>query len=170
MRYRLRLLERGLGCAAMVDGRAPDELPLGSWARAGTFVGLVVAAAGERVTLFDPGERQRTDVARAEVAPLPAGGVTVTVTADLPLPHGVDEATVRRWIASLTDLTLRERMYAALTDADLDEGAALPDARVTVNPVASGTVCLCGSRTPAPAGSELICSNCGRLAVGAPTS
>ena len=154
----------------MVDGRAPDELPLGSWARAGTFVGLVVAADGERVTLFDPGERQRTEIARPEVQPLPSGGVTVTVTADLPLPHGVDETTVRRWVASLTDLTLRERMYAALAEAGLDEGAALPDARITVGPVASGTVCLCGARTPGPAGSETICSSCGRLAVGAPTS
>lgn len=154
----------------MVDGRAPGELPLGSWARAGTFIGLVVAADGERVTLFDPGERQRTDVARTEVHSLPSGGVTVTVTAELPLPHGVDEATVRRWVASLTDLTLRERMYAALTEADLDEGAALPDARVTVDPVVSGTVCLCGTRTPAPAGAEMICSNCGRLAVGAPSA
>ena len=154
----------------MVDGRAPHELPLGSWAKAGTFIGLVVAADGERVTLFDPGERQRTDVPRTDVQTLPSGGVTVTVTADLPLPHGVDEATVRRWVASLTDLTLRERMYAALAEAGLDEGAALPDARVTVDPVASGTVCLCGTRTPAPPGAEVICSNCGRLAVGAPTA
>ena len=154
----------------MVDGRAPGELVLGSWARAGNFVGLVVAADGETVTLFDPGERQRTDAPRADVQALPAGGVTVSVTVDVPLPHGVDETTVRRWVASLTDLTLRERAYSALADAGLDEGAALPDARVTVAPLVSGTVCLCGARTPGPPGSEIVCSNCGRLAVGAPTS
>lgn len=154
----------------MVDGRAPGELLLGSWARSGGFVGLVVALDGEAVTLFDPGERQRLDAARKDVQPVPAGGVTVTVTVDLPLPHGLDETTVRRWVASLTDMTLRERAYAALSEAALDEGAALPDARITVNPVTSGTVCLCGARTPAPAGAEIRCSNCGRLAVGPPTA
>lgn len=153
----------------MVDGRAPGELLLGSWARAGNFIGLVVKADGEHVTLFDPGERQRADVPRTDVQALPAGGVTVGVTVDLPVPHGVDETTVRRWVASLTDLTLRERLYAALAEEGLDEGAALPDARVTVNPVDHGTVCLCGTRTPAPPGSEVVCSNCGRLAVGAPS-
>lgn len=154
----------------MVDARTPGELLLGSWARSGQFVGLVVRVDGETVTLFDPGERHRLDAPRADVAPLPAGGVTVTVRVDLPLPHGVDEATVRRWVASLTDLTLRERAYAALAEAALDEGAALPDARINVDPIDHGTVCLCGARTPAPAGTELVCSNCGRLAVGAPTA
>lgn len=152
----------------MVDGRTPDELLLGGWARAGTFVGLIAAADGERVTLFDPGERQRTDVSPSDVTVLPSGAVTVRVAVDLPLPHGVDETTVRRWVASLVDLSLRERAYAALAEAGLDEGAALPDARVTVDPVDHGTVCLCGARTPAPAGAEIVCSNCGRLAVGAP--
>ena len=154
----------------MVDGRAPGELLLGSWAKSGSFVGLVVAADGETVTLFDPGERQRMDAPRPDVQALPAGAVTVSVTVDLPLPHGVDETTVRRWVASLTDLTLRERAYSALADAGLDEGAALPDARITVGPIDHGTVCLCGARTPAPAGAEIVCSNCGRLAVGAPTT
>ncbi len=154
----------------MVDARVPGELLLGSWARAGSFVGLVVKADGETVSLFDPGERQRLDAPTATVQALPAGGVTVTVTVDVPLPHGVDESTVRRWVASLTDPMLRELAYAALAEAGLDEGAALPDARVTVAPLASGTVCLCGARTPAPAGSEIVCTNCGRLAVGAPTT
>ena len=154
----------------MVDARAPGELLLGSWARAGSFVGLVARIDGETVSLFDPGERQRVDVPATDVQALPAGGVTVSVTVDVPLPHGVDESAVRRWIASLTDPTLRERAYAALAEAGLDEGAALPDARVTVAPLVSGTVCLCGARTPAPAGSEIRCSNCGRLAVGAPTT
>lgn len=154
----------------MVDARVPGELLLGGWARAGEFVGLVVKVDAENVTLFDPGDRQRLDAPAADVSALPAGGVTVTVTVDVPLPHGVDESTVRRWIASLTDPMLRERAYAALAEAGLDEGAALPDARVTVGPLDHGTVCLCGARTPAPAGSEIVCSNCGRLAVGAPTS
>lgn len=154
----------------MVEARVPGELLLGSWAKAGSFVGLVARVDGETVTLFDPGERQRLDVPIGDVAAMPSGGVTVTVTVDVPLPHGVDESAVRRWLATLTDPTLRERAYAALAEAGLDEGAALPDARVTVAPLASGTVCLCGARTPAPAGSEIRCTNCGRLAVGAPTS
>lgn len=154
----------------MVDGRAQGELIVGGWARSGGVVGLVAAVDGENVTLFDPGERTRTTAARTEVEALPAGGVTVSVSVDLPVPHGVDEYTLRRWVASLTDPVLRDRAYAALVEAELDEGAALPNVRVDVQPIESGSVCLCGSRTPAPAGAEVRCTNCGRLAVGAPVS
>jgi len=152
----------------MVDARAPGELLLGGWARSGTIVGLVAAVDGEQVTLFDPGERTRTTVARTEVEAVPAGAVTVSVSVDLPVPHGIDEHSLRRWIASLTDPHLRDRALAALTESELDEGAALPSVRVDVRPVESGSVCLCGARTPAPAGAELRCTSCGRLAVGAP--
>ena len=154
----------------MVDARTPGELVLGGWARSRGIVGLVAAVDGENVTLFDPGERTRTTVARTEVEAVPAGGVTVTISVELPVPHGVDEHTLRRWVASLTDPHLRDRAYAALTESGLDEGAALPSVRVDVRPVESGTVCLCGARTPAPAGAEVRCTNCGRLAVGAPVS
>ena len=154
----------------MVDGRAPGELLLGGWARSGSFVGLVVAVDGESVTLFDPAERQMTKVVRAEVEAVPAGGVTLTVTVDLPVPHGIGEPALRRWVASLTDDTLRERAHAALKEQGLDEGAALPAARVSVMPVTNGTVCLCGSRMPAPPGAEMVCTNCGRLAVGPPAA
>jgi hypothetical protein len=152
----------------MVDARTPGELIVGGWARSGGIVGLVAAVDGEHVTLFDPGERTRTTVARVEAEPVPAGAVTVSVSVDLPVPHGIDEHSLRRWVASLTDPVLRDRAAAALTESGLDEGAALPDVRVDVRPVASGSVCLCGARTPAPAGVELRCTNCGRLAVGAP--
>jgi hypothetical protein len=37
-------------------------------------------------------------------------------------------------------------------------------------PVTNGTVCLCGSRMPAPPGAEMVCTNCGRLAVGPPAA
>lgn len=154
----------------MVDGRAPGELLLGTWARSGTFVGLVVAADGESVSLFDPAERQVAKVLREDVEVVPAGGVTITVTVDLPVPHGVNESALRRWVAALTDDTLRERAHSALTEQGLDEGAALPAARLSVAPVTSGVVCLCGSRMPAPPGAEMVCTNCGRLAVGPPTS
>jgi hypothetical protein len=152
----------------MVDGRAPDELLLGGWARSGAIVGLVAAVDGENVTLFDPGERTRTTVARGDVEAVPAGAVTVAVSVDLPVPHGVDEHTLRRWVATLTDSVIRDRAYAALAEAGLDEGAALPSVRVDVRPVDSGSICLCGAKTPAPAGAELRCTSCGRLAVGAP--
>lgn len=154
----------------MVDGRAPGELLLGGWARSGSVVGLVAELDGEQVTLFDPGERTRTTANREEVEALPAGGVTVSISVDVPVPHGVAEHTLRRWLASLTDPVLRDRAYAALAEAGLDEGAALPNVRVDVRPAEGGSVCLCGARTPAPPGAELRCTNCGRLAVGAPAS
>ena len=154
----------------MVDGRAPGELLLGAWARSGAMVGLVAALDGESVTLFDPGERTQSTVPRADVEALPAGAVTVSMTVDLPLPHGIEESSLRRWVASLTDDGLRERAYAALTEANLDPGAALPSVRMEVRGVDHGTVCLCGARTPAPPGAEVRCSACGRLAVGPPTA
>ena len=154
----------------MVDGRAPDELLLGTWARSGNMIGLVAAVDGERVTLFDPAERHRADVARTTVQAVPAGAVAVTVSVELPLPHGVEETAVRRWVATLLDPVLRERAYAALMEAELDGGAAVPSPRVDVRAVGGGAVCLCGARLPAPAGAEIACSNCGRLAVGPPTS
>lgn len=145
-----------------------DEVRVGDWARSGGMVGLVAALDDETVTLFDPGERHRADVARSDVQRLPAGAVTVTVSVDLPVPHGVDESMLRRWVASLTDEVLRERAYAALAEAGMDEGAALPGARVDVRPVDSGMVCLCGARVPGPPGGSVVCPSCGRRAVGAP--
>lgn len=144
------------------------ELRIGSWARAGQLVGLVAALDDDTVTVFDPGERHMARVARAEAQPLPAGAVTVTVSVELPLAHGLSEDALRRWIASLTDDVIRERAYAALAEAGLDEGAALPGVRLRVEPVASGTVCLCGARTPGAPGQEIVCGNCGRTAVGPP--
>ena len=144
------------------------DLRLGSWARAGNLVGLVAAIDGDEVTLFDPGERQQARVPAAEVQPVPAGGVRVTLTVDLPLPHGIGEPALRRWVASLADDVVRDRAHAALTEAGLDPGAALPAVRVDVRPVESGPVCLCGQKVPAPAGAELACPSCGRTAVGPP--
>ncbi len=155
----------------MDDGQSTTSPRLGSWARTGGLVGLVAGVDGDRIRLFDPAERQAATVDRADVELLPAGAVTVTVTVDLPLPHGMDESAVRRWVAALTDLSLRDRAAAALTEQGLDPGAALPDARVTVDPVAGTTaVCLCGARVPAPAGARLECPSCGREAVGAPVA
>jgi hypothetical protein len=154
----------------MSDERSEPTTPrLGSWARSGGLVGLVAAVDGDEITLFDPGDRQLARVARADVEAVPAGAVSVTVTVDLPLPHGVDETAVRRWVAALTDLTTRDRAASLLTDQGLDQGAALPDARVSVRPIeGTAAVCLCGARVPAPAGARLPCPSCGREAVGAP--
>lgn len=146
------------------------DLRIGGWARSGGLVGLIAAIDGTSVTLFDPADRRRAEVAATDVEVLPASAVTVRVTVDLPLPHGLDEQAVRRWVASLTDDEVRERAHAALIEAGLDEGAALPAARLEVAPVASGSVCLCGSRTPAPPGAALACPSCGRLAVGPPAA
>jgi L-asparaginase II len=141
---------------------------LGSWARSGGLVGLVAAVDGDEIALFDPGERQLARVPRSAVESVPAGAVTMTVTIDLPVPHGVDESSLRRWAASLTDLALRDRAAQALTDHGLDPGAALPDARVSVRAMESGAVCLCGAKVPAPDGARLPCPACGREAVGPP--
>lgn len=146
-----------------------DGPRLGSWARSGGLTGLVAAVDDISITLFDPGDRQMATVPRAEVESVPVGAVTVTVTIDLPVPHGVDESTLRRWSASLTDLTMRERAAAVLTEQGLDPGAALPDARFSVRAMeSSGAICLCGARVPAPDGARLTCPSCGREAVGPP--
>lgn len=150
------------------EGGTP--LRIGAWARGGTLVGLVAAHRDGEVTLFDPAARQMTRVPEAVVAPVPAGAVRVTVSVDLPLAHGLDEEDVRRWVATLIDPVLRERAYAALAEAGLDEGAALPDVRVDVRtPESTGAICLCGARTPAPDGVAIACPACGRQAVSRPT-
>lgn len=148
---------------------AADGPRLGSWARTGEMVGLVAAVAADEVALFDPAERQVARVPRGELQPVPAGAVTVTVTVDLPLAHGLDEDAVRRWTASLLDGVLRERAAAALTEAGLDPGAALPPAHVDVSAsTTGGAVCLEGHRSPAPDGTAIACPACGREAVARP--
>lgn len=145
-----------------------EPLRLGTWARTGDFVGIVAKVDEAEITLFNPGERTQTTVAEAEVEAVPAAAVTVTATVDLPLAHGVEEAEVRRWVASLLDEALRERAVVALAEAGIDEGAALPTVRLSVAPMASGAVCLCGAKMPAPAGTAHACTSCGREAVAPP--
>jgi hypothetical protein len=153
------------------SANSPNDPRLGSWARAGGLVGLVVAVDADAITLFDPGERQLARADRSEVSSVPAGAVTVTVTVDLPVPHGVDEPALRRWVAALTDLSTRDRAVQVLREQGVDEGAALPDARFSVRALeGTAAVCLCGARVPAPAGARLACPSCGREMVGAPLS
>ena len=142
---------------------------MGTWARAGDMVGVVAALDGDSVTVFSPGDRKVATVSRSELVLVPAGAVTVTLQVDVPLPHGLGEEAVRRWIASLADPVLRERAAAALSEAGLDDGAALPQVRANVAPAAaSGAVCLCGARTPAPPGTIVACARCGRQAASRP--
>jgi hypothetical protein len=142
-----------------------NDLPLGSWARSGSFTGLVARSDELHVTLFDPGSRQQHQAARGQVQPVPAAAVRVTVTVDLPLPHGFDEDSLRRWVGVLTDPVLRERAAAAMSDAGLDPGAAQPEVSVDVRALDDGLArCLCGATTPAASGVAVICSACGRQA------
>jgi len=146
----------------------PDHR-LGAWVRAENVVGLVAALEGDELSVFDPIARVVTRVPSTSAAALPAGAVTVTVSVDVPLPHGLEEDGVSRWIGSLVDPLVRERALDALREAGLDEGAALPPVRVSVDPAAGGgAVCLAGHRTPAPDGSSLACPGCGREAVARP--
>lgn len=154
----------------MSDASADVFVPrLGSWARARGFVGLVVAADTETVSLFDPGARQLTRVPLGEASVLPGGAVTVAVRMEVPIPHGFPEQSLRRWLASLTDDRAREQARAALREAGVDEGATLPPVRLEVEAVGtSGAVCLCGARTPALEGAKVACRACGREAVSRP--
>lgn len=138
---------------------------LGAWARSGAFIGLV-AAVDDEVTLFDPAARQSARVPAAEVEPLPAGAVTVTLRLDLPLPHGLVESDLRRWAASLVDETLRERAAAALVQAGLDPGAALPPVVVELSAADEAALCLAGHRTAGD--GPVACAECGREAVPPP--
>jgi hypothetical protein len=137
----------------------------GSWARAGGFVGLVAAIDGDQLTLFDPGARRQQQVPLAAAQVVPAAAVRVTLTVDLPLPHGLDEASVRRWVALLADPVLRERAADAMTEAGLDHGAAAPQVAMDARALSDGLArCLCGATTPATAGIPVACDVCGRQA------
>lgn len=138
---------------------------VGQWGKVGELIGLVAAVEGDRVTLFDPAEREQTTVAAGSVTPLPAGAVQVTVTATLPVPHGVGEEELRRWMATLADDRVRERAVTALADAGLDDGAARPPVSVEVA-VADTSACLCGDPPQIEPGAAAACPSCGRQAVG----
>lgn len=147
----------------------PHALRLGGWGRAGDLVGVVAALDDDGVTLFDPGERRMTRLPAADVLPLEAGAVTVSLRVDLPVPHGLGEQALIRWAASLADEDVRRRARAALAEAGIDEAVMLPQVRLDVEPVStSGAVCLCGARTPAADGTSVACAACGRQAVTRP--
>ncbi|HVL99301.1 MAG TPA: hypothetical protein VM324_08420 [Egibacteraceae bacterium] len=142
---------------------------LGSWARASDVTGVVAALATDTVTLFDPGNRRMAEVSRADLTPLEAGAVTVAVHVDLPVPHGLSQEALLRWVASLADTVVRQRAREALTDAGLDDAVTLPDVRLDVQAsTTGGALCLCGARTPTPDGTSAVCGACGRQAVAPP--
>lgn len=147
----------------------PAPLLPGTWARSGAFVGVVAAQDDDGVALFDPAQRQLLRAPAAEVEAVPAGAVTVTVTLDVPLAHGLAEDDLRRWVATLVDGLLRERAGDALRDAGLDDGAALPPVAVEVRAAEGDEArCLAGHRTPSPDGAPRACPVCGRQAVPPP--
>jgi hypothetical protein len=145
------------------DGHAAP--PLGGWARADDFIGLVAHRDEHHVTLFDPGRRQQRQAAHDVVQAVPAAAVRVSVTVDLPLPHGLNEESLRRWVALLVDPVLRERAAAAMAEAGLDDGAAQPPITFDAAALADGLArCLCGATTPAAPGVAVTCGACGRQA------
>jgi hypothetical protein len=103
-------------------------MQIGTWARSGTFTGLVAAIAEDgTVTLFNPGDRQ---VLRAD--PGTAAG----------LPAGRDPAVERLLLeavgdvqAALVDPILRDRARDALAEGGLDPSAFAPTATVEVREV-----------------------------------
>lgn len=137
---------------------------VGGWARAGAVVGVVARIDGDTVTVFDPGGRRRHDASADDVRAVPAASVRVTVTVDLPLPHGLDETALRRWTAMLLDPVLRERAAEALEGDGLDPGVALPTPQVAATALRDGLArCLCGTTVPAdPATTPPACPSCGR--------
>lgn len=136
---------------------------LGAWARADGIVGVVARVAGGRVTLFDPGQRRQHTVAADALQHVPSAAVRVTATVDVPLPHGLDETDLRRWMAMLTDPVLRDRARQALGDEQLDAGATLPEVTVTAMPLTDGALhCLCGAATPPGDSDTGACPRCGR--------
>lgn len=144
--------------------RAPAPT-LGVWARADGFIGVVARTTDGQVTLFDPGQRRQHTVAADAIEAVPSAAVRVTVTVDLPLPHGIDESALRRWVAMLTDPVLRTSASEALAAADLDAGVTLPVAAVTASAIADGSLhCLCGAATPTGdlATGVSTCPQCGR--------
>lgn len=143
-----------------------EQAPLpGSWARAGGRVGVVAHSDGQHVTLFDPGARAQWRVPVAEAQAVPAAAVRVTLTVDLPLPHGLDETSLRRWVALLADPVLRERAAQAMSEEGLDTGTALPQVALDARALDDGLArCLCGTTTPTDSGVAVTCPACGRQA------
>ena len=144
-----------------------SDLPplLGTWVRAGGMLGVVARVEGTRITLFDPGRRQQREVPLNQVQVVPTAALRVTVRLDLPVAHGLDEHSLRRWTAMLIDPVLRERAAEALGDAGLDDGVTLPGMTVDAQPSDDDQArCLCGATTPADAGVPVACQACGRQA------
>lgn len=140
------------------------EPTLGAWARVDGFIGVVARTADGTVTLFDPGRRRQHTAATEAIEAVPSAAVRVSVTVDLPLPHGLDESDLRRWVAMLTDPLLRDRAAEALTAADLDTGVTLPTTTVSVRAIDDAALhCLCGAVTPTAAvAADAVCPQCGR--------
>ncbi len=96
-------------------------MDIGTWGRASGFVGIVVRVEEDgTLVLFNPGDRQMLRATPGAVQALPTGAVDVTVTVRLDVPHGLTEAALTRWVASLLDPVLRDGARVSLSEAGLD--------------------------------------------------
>lgn len=142
----------------------------GAWVRTGGLLGLVVETTDDDVAVLNPGDRQLARVPPDEVEEVPAGSVQITASVVLPVPHGLEESSLRRWLAALIDPVLREAAADRTREAGLDDAAFTPEPRLeAVRPASSGAVCLAGHRVPAADGTTVECPACGRAAVARPT-
>jgi hypothetical protein len=111
-------------------------MEIGTWARVGDLVGLVVHVGDDgTTTVFNPGDRRATTVPAGGAQGLPSGRVEVTATVQLDVPHGLGEAALHRWVAALLDPVLRERATTSLSDAGYDLGPLRHEVAVEVREV-----------------------------------
>ncbi|CAN5855400.1 hypothetical protein BH24ACT15_BH24ACT15_18010 [soil metagenome] len=118
-------------------------MDIGTWVRAGGFVGIVSKIEpgpdGEPETLvvFNHGDRQIIRATLGAVQALPTGRVRVAVRHEVDVPHGLSEEALSRWLAALIDPVLRERARESLEEAGLDRGPFRDEPTIEVTEVGS---------------------------------
>lgn len=111
-------------------------MEIGTWARAGGLVGMVSRIDPDgTVTLFNPGDRQIVKASRAAVQTLPTGMIEARVALRMVVPHGLNDDSMRRWLATLIDPVLRERAVESLREMGLDPMAMELQPRVEVREI-----------------------------------
>lgn len=111
-------------------------MEIGTWVRAGGIVGIVSKVDPDGVlTVFNPGDRQMLRATPGAVQALPTGAVDVRVAVRMQVPHGLGEASLKRWIAALIDPVLRTHAQATLAEHGLDDAPFMLDPTVEVTEV-----------------------------------